>query len=534
MRQVPLRLWLLAIVSAGLQLLPFPIAGLVPVWRRAFCWFCLVPLLIAVTDKSVKAKQAAWVGYACGVLWYAGNCYWIYQTMYLYGGLPKPVALVILFLFSLYLGLYLALFGGVLGWLASRFSRETALLVSPVVWVAVELARARVTGFPWDLLGYTQVDNLLMGKLAPVGGVMLLGFVVAAGNALFATAWLQPAAKKRLGFAVAGVLFAMGLQAGVLYHPAADATSASAVLLQENLLVGATGRSVERLPVQEKYRQFETLSKNPQMFSSEGSYRGGWVDSIPGGKSDLIVWPEAPADFATSDPNFLAQAGGLAKETATPVISGSVGVDFDKSAEGGYREYGSAAVFDKDGSYVGRYDKIHRVPWGEYVPYKDLFFFAGHLVDGVGNMSPGTQHSVFHLNGHTVGIFICYESIFGDEVREFVKNGADVLVNISDDGWYGDTGAPWQHLDMERMRAMENHRWILRDTNTGVTTAVDPHGRGIFTTPRHVRQAFVFKFGYLNDVTFYARFGDWFAWICAGVAVGLVIAGFGRKQRQQL
>jgi len=489
---------------------------------------------MAVTDKSLSAKRAAWVGYACGVLWYMGNCYWIYQTMYLYGGLPKPVALGILILFSLYLGLYLALFGGLVGWLAGKFSRQTALLLSPVVWVAVELARARVTGFPWDLLGYAQVDNFLLTKLAPVGGVMLLSFVVAAVSALFAYAVSRQVTMKRVAFATAGLLVVLGLQAGTLYKPAEDAAGASAVLLQENLLVGATGRNVERLSEVEKYRQFEELSRKPLIGMLEESKPHAWAAAMPGEKHDLIVWPEAPADFATSDPNFLAQVGGLAKETATPVISGSVGVDFDKSVEGGYREYGSAAVFDKDGSYLGRYDKIHRVPWGEYVPYKELFFFAGHLVDGVGNMSPGTQHTVFPLNGHRVGIFICYESIFGDEVRQFVLNGADVLVNISDDGWYGDTGAPWQHLDMERMRAMENHRWILRDTNTGVTTSIDPHGRGTFTTPRHVREAFVFSYGYLNDVTFYARYGDWFAWICAGVAVGLVVAGFGRKQRQEL
>jgi apolipoprotein N-acyltransferase len=145
-------------------------------------------------------------------------------------------------------------------------------------------------------------------------------------------------------------------------------------------------------------------------------------------------------------------------------------------------------------------------------------------------MDAGTEHKLFTANAHTFGVFICYESIFGDEVREFTKNGAEVLVNISDDGWYGDTGAPWQHLDMARMRAIENRRWILRDTNTGVTTAIDPHGRGIFSTPRHVRTAFAFPFDYRSDLTFYTRHGDWFAWLCAVVSAAALAFGFLRRR----
>jgi apolipoprotein N-acyltransferase len=274
-----------------------------------------------------------------------------------------------------------------------------------------------------------------------------------------------------------------------------------------------------------KYREFISLSRAPIAIGAQDAPLG--ATSLT--RHDLIVWPEAPADFATSDPIFRTELSGLARSTETPVIAGSVGVDFDPAAQGGYREYGSAAVFNSAGSYIGRYDKIHRVPWGEYVPYKELFFFAGKLVANVGNMEAGTKHTIFHLDGHNVGIFICYESIFGDEVRQFPLNGAQVLVNISDDGWYGDSGAPWQHLDMARMRAIENHRWLLRDTNTGVTASIDPHGRGDFRTPRHVRAAFAFPFGYLSGTTFYTRHGDWFAWLCGIVTVLLCAAGSARR-----
>jgi apolipoprotein N-acyltransferase len=535
MRFIPPRLWFFSLLAAVLQLVPFPLMGPVPLWRRLFCWFCLVPLLVALLgrDRSsvpLRPMQTALLGYTCGIAWYMGNCYWIYQTMHIYGNLPGAVSFGILILFSLYLGLYLALFGCLVGWLRCTYSAKVALYASPFLWVAVELARARITGFPWDLLGYTQVDNAWLTGLAPIGGVMLLSFVIAALNTLFA-AGLRVAAKRFQWVIVAVALALVAcLQAGTLYHPPPDPAANSAVLLQENLTVngqGANPTAQGSLGPFNKYREFISLSRAPVTIGPNGKPLSG--SSIT--KHDLIVWPEAPADFATSDPVFRAQLGGLARSTETSVIAGSVGVDFDRAAQGGYREYGSAAVFNSDGSYIGRYDKIHRVPWGEYVPYKELFFFAGKLVANVGNMEAGTQHTIFHLDGHDVGIFICYESIFGDEVRQFTLNGAQVLVNISDDGWYGDSGAPWQHLDMARMRAIENHRWLLRDTNTGVTASIDPHGRGDFRTPRHVRAAFAFPFGYLSGTTFYTRHGDWFAWLCAIVSVLLCAAGYARGSR---
>jgi apolipoprotein N-acyltransferase len=449
--------------------------------------------------------------------------------MYLYGGLPKPVAFLILVLFSLYLGLYHALFGWLVGLIHNRAGIKVVLMATPFFWVAVELARARITGFPWDLLGYTQIDNAILTLLAPAGGVMLLSFVIAGVSTLFAASSFAQNSRVRWGLAISGIVLAVALQAGVAYHPAADPAGHYATLLQENLAVGATRRDVEELNTREKYSQFSAWSRNPYFATTKSSGEIPWAPAARPVPQDFIIWPEAPADFATSDPVFRTQLSDLARSTSTPSIVGSVGVDMDQTAEGGYREFGSAAVFDRDGSYLGRYDKIHRVPWGEYVPYRQLFFFAGKLVAGVGRMDAGTESKVFRTNGHTFGIFICYESIFGDEVREFVKNGAEVLVNISDDGWYGDTGAPWQHLDMARMRAIENRRWILRDTNTGVTTAIDPHGRGIFTTPRHVRAAFAFPFDYRSDTTFYTRHGDWFAWICAIISAGFIGFGFLRR-----
>jgi len=190
-RSISTRSWLLVLLSALLQILIFPTGGEVSQLRCAMGWFALVPFFAALllpdkTGNPLRIAQSALLGYACGVLWYLGNCYWIYQTMYLYGGMPKPIAFCILILFSLYLGLYHALFSTFFALIRrGRISLGTLLLLTPCLWVAVELARARVTGFPWDLLGYSQVDNLLLTRIAPIAGVMSLSFVIAAINSAF-------------------------------------------------------------------------------------------------------------------------------------------------------------------------------------------------------------------------------------------------------------------------------------------------------------------------------------------------------------
>src|SRR5271155_2464829 len=247
MRLIPLRLWAMAVLSGILQVLPFPIAGPVPVWRTTFCWVALLPLFWAFlgndkTGNPLTLRQGAALGYICGFVWYMGNCYWIYQTMYLYGGLAKPIAAGILVLFCLYLGLYHALFGTLIVAFHRRFGRQTALLLAPFAWVAVELARARLPGLPWDILGVAQVDNALLTRLAPVTGAYGLSFVIAAVNAL----WLVRIRLRERRFTrpvltITGVaivvLYVLGLRS--IATPRDSPTTATATLVQENLEVGA-------------------------------------------------------------------------------------------------------------------------------------------------------------------------------------------------------------------------------------------------------------------------------------------------------
>jgi len=213
--------------------------------------------------------------------------------------------------------------------------------------------------------------------------------------------------------------------------------------------------------------------------------------------------------------------GSIARQVQAPLIVNAIGSDYSQAGNT-WKDYVSAVIFDAQGQRVGRYDKIHLVPFGEYIPFKQVFFFAHKLTGAVPNFSHGTRIKVFFLNGHRYGVFICYEAVFAEEVRQFARMGAQVLVNLSDDGWYGDTSAPWQHLNMARMRAIENRRWLLRDTNNGVTASIDPYGRVLQSIPRHGVDVLAARFGFNSQITFYTAHGDVFAWLCAILAMGMV------------
>ncbi len=528
MRPVSARLPGLVLLSALLQLVPFPLAGPVPEVRRLVSWVCLVPLLYCLAAPDRGQPLSPWkstvLAYLCGVVWFGGNCYWIYQTMNLYGGLPGAVSLGILILFSLYLGLYFALFGFCFALLRRAHGRGIALCLSPLLWVAVELARDRITGFPWDLLGYTQIDNSLLRPLVPWAGVMGLSLVVACGNAVWfwqprvggvRRHWIGPAC---------GLLLVAASYLGMRYQPASSAGDARAILLQDNLRVGAEAGPPEgQAALLQSFTRdtLQAIPPGPQAAGNSADPEKVTSQRPP----QLVVWPEAPTPFASADPGFREAMAELARETRAPVVVDAVGQGERPSGQGQYDEFVSASFFLPDGTFAGRYDKMHLVPFGEYTPYKPLFFFAGHLLDGL-NFVPGTTRRLFSVGGKRYGVFLCYESIFGDEVRQFALGGAQVLVNLTDDGWYGDTSAPWEHLDMARMRAIENHRWLLRDTNTGLTASIDPQGRIVASMPRHLRGAVEVPFGYNSRLTFYTRHGDWIGTLCAIVILAVLGGGW--------
>jgi apolipoprotein N-acyltransferase len=500
--------------SAVLQIIIFPLPGV-----YILSWFALAPLLVALLRARPAGElevvgslhlepaspwQGFLLGYVCGILCFAGTCYWIFDTMRNFGDLNTPMAALVLFLFCCYLGLYQGLFGLLIGLLASPRDYRRALVMAPFVWVAVELARTRVTGFPWLLLGISQIDNVALSRIAAWTGVYGISFEIVLVNVALAAAFLIPRQKRGAMFAAALAAAAV-LQAGRLVEAPPANADRTALLVQQNLPVSADWTPA--------YYQ-ETLTDLTSLT----------VDSAKsaGTKMGLVVWPESPAPFFTNDAHFRDALSQMARTVGASVVVGSIGSDA-ATPNSDAPLSNSAALITPTGDWKARYDKVHLVPFGEYLPFPSLFSFAGGLTQEVGRFQHGESRNPLDAAGEKLGVFICYESVFPDDVRQFADNGAQVFVNISNDGWYGDSGAYAQHLNQTRMRAIENNRWILSATDTGVTASIDPWGRVASRIARKTRSTLIAPYALTSVTTFYTRHGDWFAYACAIISLGALL-----------
>src|SRR3984893_16107756 len=537
---MPSSAWRLAVLSAGLQIVIFPLPNLY--WLS---WIAVTPLIVAivrarvpetlqlqVADQARLLPATPWqgfaLGYMCGILWFAGTCYWIFDTMHRYGGLPVPVAVLALTLFCMYVGLYrgmcgllLALVagskGGGLKAAASGASIRRTLVAAPFLWVAVELARTRMTVFPWELLVYAQTGNFALTRIATFTGVYGLSFEIMLVNSVFAAAVLAAKARRKrlLVAACAAVVIRQG---GQLLGTSPVLADHTALLVQPDIPIQA-GEMWTKEYFQGTLRDLTAISLHT---SGEKAGR----------RYDLIVWPESPSPFYTNDPLFRDAVSELARQSGSWVVAGSIGITpMMHSGEGNSggqssQIFNSAALVNPQGEWVGRYDKVHLVPFGEYLPFPQVFAFAGGLTKEVGEFQRGGSRTPLDAGGQRLGMFIFYESIFSDEVRQGPPQGAQVLVNISNDGWYGDSGAWKQHLQQTQMRAIENGRWLLAATNTGMTASVDPYGRIVAATERKIRTALAAPYALSSSTSFYTLHGDWFGYLCAIISAGVVVMRF--------
>lgn len=520
MKSIHKSAWLLAALSGVLQVLLFPRPNLY--W---LCWVALAPLMVALlrareadvaellseetTSMLVPARvaQGFLLGWLSGTIFYLGSCYWVYLVMASYGGLSQPLAILLLVLFSLFIGLHHAVFGALVALVTKSRAGLTrrALVVAPFLWVGVELLRSYVVSFPWDLLGTAQIDNLPLVRLASVTGVYGISFEIALVNTVFAAAALVHK-KRRTTLAIAALAGAVALQSTQLIKVEPSDVDAHATLVQQDA-------PIERQWTMPRYRalldELKAISVAPPPSR----------DAIP----PLIVWPESPAPFETDDMLFMSAASDIARGQRSWMLAGAAAIVPGKGGED-TKFYNSSLLFNPEGAYVTRYDKVHLVPWGEYIPFSWAFGFAKTLTREVGTFtSGGTERMPLEIGAHRYGIIICYELAFPHEVRQFVLHGGEVLINSGNDGWYGNSGAAWQLLNMSRMRAVENHRWVMRDTNTGITSSIDPYGRVVAQAPRNRRLVFSAPYGMMNDTTLYTRYGDWFPLLCAIISlVGLL------------
>ncbi|HUI83791.1 MAG TPA: apolipoprotein N-acyltransferase [Candidatus Binatia bacterium] len=525
MRRIRPRAWIFACASGVLQVLIFPKFSI-----YLLGWVALAPLIYAILkcrEQDVMlvladggqflAPATAWqgflLGYASGIIWYLGSCYWVYHVMHLYGGLGVATSVGLLVAFALYLALYHGLFGLLLALIAARrngFSLR-ALVFTPFLWVAVELARTWITGFPWDLLGTTQIDNIPLCGIARVTGVYGISFEIALVNTAVAAAFLVPYARRKV-LLTASLAAAIALHAGKLEKPEALPSTQGVTLVQSDIPI-LDARAWDLDYLEHTLRELSDLSVRPRAEHA--------------GTPGLIIWPESPAPFWVTDLHVRSTLANVARRTDSSIIAGTLGIQHAGELARQPVIYNSASVIARNGAWTLEYDKVHLVPFGEYVPFAEFLFFARKLTREIGTFGRGTRREPLEVDGTHLGIFICYESIFPDEVRQFARHGAEVFVNISNDGWYGNTSAPLQHLNMARMRAVENNRWLLRDTNTGITAIIDPYGRITAEAPSWQRTGLQGAYDVEETTTFYTRHGDWFPLLCAIITLlGLMLRYF--------
>jgi apolipoprotein N-acyltransferase len=473
--------WLLALLSAALLILTFP--------RFQVTWFApvaLAPLLVAVS-REARPWRRFLVGWAAGVLFWFGVCYWIEYTLSFYGGVGDIVGWTLLVLFALVKGLHLGVFALLAGILMRGWWAVPAV---SALWVALEATHGSL-GFAWLALGNAGIEMGVPLRLAPITGVWGLSFVFMMMATALALALLGRPRVELLW------LLALPLLGFLPPMPPALRGRDSAILLQPNVSESEqwTQESVRRTE-----EQLASLTERSALLES-------------GRPASIAVWPEVPAPFYYYDDlRYRSLMDDLARAMHAYLLIGDVSHDPDG------RLFNSATLISPEGIPVSRYDKVNLVPFGEFVPWP--FGFAKKISTEVGDFFPGRQVVVSPAGSHKIGTFICYESVFPNFVRRFARSGAEVLFNISNDGWFGNSAARQQHLTIVRMRAAENRRWILRSTNDGITGTIDPAGRVRGTLPLYTQATSYSGFNYIADQTFYTRHGDWFPWLCAVVAAG--------------
>jgi apolipoprotein N-acyltransferase len=490
-----------------------------------YSWLCVGLLLIVILDA--RPGIAFTCGFVHALFFVITSMPWLATVLAVHGGLSRLGGWAILFLIGTVFGIWT----GAYAWSVRRLAQRSLALAcvgAPFLWVTHEFARAHMPeiGFPWNLLGYPASTNLALLQLTAFTGIWGLSFLVAAFNALLAWTIMAATPRPKIRVTVLAAFAALILLVMALGPRFVPRTSANhyARAVQPNFPEAMDYPSNWFQAHAGDLEQIEQLSLAPSNHTV-----------------DLLVWPEAPAPFSFEDAQFARRASLLAIQFQHPFLAGTIewepAPEPASTAHLALVPYNSAILLDPQGQKVFSYDKVHLVPFGEYEPFPLIHRVVTSLSSEVGGFSKGRKYSIGHLpGGYAFGAFICYEAIFPNEVRQFVAGGADLLINISNDGWFGRSAAPEQHLLMARVRAVENRRWLLRVTNNGFTVSVDPYGRVFRPMPPDVRAAVDLPYDFRTDETLYTRFDDWFPWLCVVVSVILLALTFrkGNTAREEL
>jgi apolipoprotein N-acyltransferase len=485
--------------------LSFPNPGITPL-----AWIAFVPLLAAAADTT--PREALKLGFAAGVAAYAGILYWLNIVMVSYGHLDWTVSATVYLVGVGYVSLYPA----AVMWLTRRAEKSgiQAVLAFPVLWVAAELIRSYIPilGFPWTSLGYSQYRTLPLIQISDLTGVYGVSFLVAFANVVFYRMWIWTR-QLDAPYPVRSFATLLVLMIATLCYGFSSLKTVERGAVQRVLLVqGNIAQDVKWNPAfQEKtVATYERLSR-------QACQTGG----------TLVVWPESALPFyLQGDARYAARVKSLASELKSCLVTGSPAVEKE---QGVTRFLNSAFMISAEGDIVGRSDKLHLVPFGEYVPLAPLLPFVNKLVAGIGDYTPGKKAVPLDTPQGKVGVLICFEGIFPEVARAYVREGAGVLVNITNDAWFGNSSAPYQHLSMTVFRAVENRVPLVRAANTGISSVIDSKGhiRGMTQLFQEATLGAEVRRG--EGGSFYSRYGDLFALACLVGTVLIVLVTLRRE-----
>ena len=495
---------LLSLFSGALLFLSFPKFNF-----GILAWVALTPLLIALKGRNPRISFA--LGLISGLTFFLGILYWI-----------KIFSTAGLIVLCLSLGFYVAVFCWALNLIHTK-TGVSEIILAPLLWTSLEYLRSLgLLGFPWGSLGYTQYENLPLIQVARFTSVYGISFLIVLVNAVLAKARLRNFPFLIIIFAP---LFFFGQR------------TLSRDLPGEKLKVGLVQANI---PQEKKWKPgFRDTTMN--------LYREKTLRLTFEEDPSLVVWPEtAVPGYLEENEELKTEVREIAKQGRTYLVTGSLGLDLTQ------RHYNSAFLVSPQGKIEEEYRKVHLVPFGEFVPFKRLLPFIEKVVVGVSDFSPGRERTVFNLpsspafssgvtgesisseeqgheGGHKFSVIICFEDIFPSLVRDFVKEGAEFIVNITNDAWYKRTSAPYQHAAMAVFRAVENRISLVRAANTGISSIIDPWGRVERSTEIFVSAAFAREILLPRGQTFYTRYGDVFSYLCLGLSTIFLLGGIFKR-----
>jgi len=470
-------------------------------------WVALIPLL--AISRRHPPKRAAIYGGICGLLYYGGVLYWITIVLGRYGGLPLWLSLPALLLLALYMGLYTALFAAALSRTRGIFP---LLWLAPTIWVALDFIRAQLfSGFPWMDLAYSQYLYPRVIQVVDLAGHYGLTFVIVLTNAALFTLYQGLKGRRvshKIHLGAGALLISLITLYSLWRYQDVEQSLTNHRVISLGVAQGNYDQSRKWLPELQAETTATYLDLSNRLLAKK--------------RQDIIIWPETALPFFPKDSALFHKV--TAKTTTwggTTLVTGAPTYSYKAPGEVNY--YNSALVIDHAPIRIQRYNKRHLVPFGEYIPFNQYLPSSMPLVHSMGNFTPGNSEKPITCQNGEIGLLICYESIFPDLAREVVKNGATLLINLTNDAWYGDSSAPWQQLAMVVFRAVENRRGLARAANTGISCFIDPLGRITNSSPLFERYTITADMPMMGLITPYTRYGYLFPWFCLFGAVAALL-----------